>query len=157
MKEINHELNVSITKYLLKRFIFHLKVNVPAARIEHKSRIEAIQSKLNDGIDDDTESAITRNLLKEHNAQLETFDLTIKSYRNAAAPSNDYTAKHRLGAIRREIKRLKLHLPIYARRQNLLDIIRSNRVLILKADTGSGKSTQLVQYLVDGGFAEEGM
>jgi len=143
--------------FFVKKLFVHLKVNVPAARAEHRSRIEAIQSKLNDNVDDDIEDAITRNLLQEHQAQLQTFDSTIKSYTNASAPSNDYMAKHRLGAIKREMKRLKLHLPIYARRPNLLDVIRSNRVLILKADTGSGKSTQLVQYLFDGGFAEEGM
>jgi Tfp pilus assembly pilus retraction ATPase PilT len=135
----------------------HLKVNVPVARDEHRSRIEAIQSKLNDDDLEDIEIAITRNLLQEHRAQLETFDSTIKSYTNAPLPSSNYIAEHRLGGIRREIKRIKLHLPIYARRQNLLDVIRSNRVLILKADTGSGKSTQLVQYLFDGGLAEEGM
>jgi HrpA-like RNA helicase len=129
-----------------------LKNKVPAVRDEHELRIASIKSKL----DDDMEDSISRNLLQEHRSQLKTFNSTIASYAQASLPLNDYTAKHRLGAIQREIKRLKSHLPIYARRQELLNIIRSNRVLILKADTGSGKSTQLVQYLVDGGFAEEG-
>jgi len=130
-----------------------LKNNVPAVRNEHELRMESIISKL----DDDSEDNIIRNLLQEHRSQLETFNSIIKSYVCAPLPSDNYTAEHRLGAIKREIKRLRFHLPIYAKRQELLNLIRSNRVLILKADTGSGKSTQLVQYLVDGGFAEEGM
>jgi HrpA-like RNA helicase len=118
-------------------------------------RIAEIKSDLADN--DDIENNVTQSLLQEHRAQLETFNSTIKSLTDASLPTNDYTAKHRLGAIKREIKRLKSHLPIYARRQELLDAIRSKRIVILKADTGSGKSTQLVQYLVDGGFSEDGM
>jgi HrpA-like RNA helicase len=124
-------------------------------RKEHELRIAEIKSDLADN--DDIENNVTQSLLQEHRAQLETFNSTIKSLTDASLPTNDYTAKHRLGAIKREIKRLKSHLPIYARRQELLDAIRSKRIVILKADTGSGKSTQLVQYLVDGGFAEDGM
>jgi HrpA-like RNA helicase len=140
-------------------FFFHqniasyLQNDVLAVRQEHESRIASIKSRL----DDDPEDNITKNLLQEHRLQLETFNSTIKSYTRAPLPSNNDAAKHRLGAVKREIKRLKLHLPIYARRQEVLATIQSTRVLILKADTGSGKSTQLVQYLVDGGFAEEGM
>ena len=96
------------------------------------------------------------NLLQEHQLQLETFDATVESLFKASSPSDNYTAKHRLGAIQREIKRLRAHLPIYARREDLLQQISSTRVVILKADTGSGKSTQLVQYLIDGGFTERG-
>jgi len=129
-----------------------LKNKVRAVRDEHNLHMALIKSKL----DDDMEDTISRNLLEEHRLQLQTFNSTIESYIQASLPLNDYTAKHRLGAIKREIKRIEFHLPIYARRQELLNIIRSNRVLILKADTGSGKSTQLVQYLVDGGFAEQG-
>lgn len=132
-----------------------MKSNVLPVRQKHEQRIEAIRSKLDDG--DDAGEVITLNLLEEHRAQLRTFDETIKLYAKSPDPTNNYAARHRLGAIRREIKRLDLHLPIYARRPQLLEALRSNRVLILKADTGSGKSTQLVQYLVDGGFAEQGI
>jgi HrpA-like RNA helicase len=59
--------------------------------------------------------------------------------------------------LKREIERLKAHLPIYARRLDLIFTIASSRVVILKADTGSGKSTQLVQYLVDAGLANQGL
>ncbi|CAF5087187.1 unnamed protein product [Rotaria magnacalcarata] len=33
--------------------------------------------------------------------------------------------------------------------------LKINQVLILKADIGSGKSTQIVQYLCDANFADE--
>lgn len=34
--------------------------------------------------------------------------------------------------------------------------MRSNQILIVVGETGSGKSTQLTQYLVEAGFTEQG-
>ena len=51
--------------------------------------------------------------------------------------------------LQREMKHWKFRLPIYARRKALLKSLEDNQILILKADTGSGKSTQIVQYLSD--------
>ncbi|CAF1564351.1 unnamed protein product, partial [Didymodactylos carnosus] len=56
----------------------------------------------------------------------------------------------------REMRRLQAHLPIYARRTSILNEIKKNQVVVLKADTGSGKSTQLIQYIHDSGLAKNG-
>lgn len=56
----------------------------------------------------------------------------------------------------RECRRLEEGLPIYGHRQQLLEKINSNQVLVLIGETGCGKSTQLVQYLADSGLAAEG-
>ena len=48
-------------------------------------------------------------------------------------------------------------LPMYARRQKILSTIAGNQVCILIGETGSGKSTQLVQYLYDAGIASDGI
>jgi hypothetical protein len=110
-------------------------------------------------VDDTAEddNIVNSALLKEYKSQLATFDATIESLISAPVPTNNPMAKNRLNAIKREIKRLQSHLPIYAQRKELIDAVRFNRVLVLKADTGSGKSTQLVQYLVDAGFADQGI
>ncbi|CAF1394380.1 unnamed protein product [Rotaria sordida] len=131
-----------------------LQEYVPKVHQQHKTLIKNLHDEFAEDIDAD-EISVKRALLKEYELQMKTFDLTIQSLTNAPVPTNNYDAKHRLGAIKREIKRLQSHLPIYARRPELVEAVRSNRVLILKADTGSGKSTQLVQYLVDAGFAEQ--
>jgi uncharacterized protein involved in exopolysaccharide biosynthesis len=57
--------------------------------------------------------------------------------------------------LERELKRWQSHLPIYARRSEIIEKVKTNQVLILKADTGSGKSTQTVQYLCDEHFADQ--
>ncbi|XAR73443.1 RNA helicase [Bertholletia excelsa] len=58
--------------------------------------------------------------------------------------------------IRRECRRLEDGLPIYAFREEILRKIHKQQVMVLIGETGSGKSTQLVQYLADSGVAGEG-
>ncbi len=55
------------------------------------------------------------------------------------------------------IKDQKESLPVFRFRRQLLDAIRANQLLIVVGDTGSGKTTQLTQYLAEDGFANEGM
>ncbi|KZT08748.1 P-loop containing nucleoside triphosphate hydrolase protein [Laetiporus sulphureus 93-53] len=47
-------------------------------------------------------------------------------------------------------------LPIYKLRDPLLQAIREHQVLIVVGDTGSGKTTQMTQYLAEAGFADKG-
>ncbi|MFS8015720.1 putative RNA helicase transcription factor C2H2 family [Helianthus anomalus] len=55
--------------------------------------------------------------------------------------------------IKRECRRLDDGLPIYADRKEILWKIHCQQVMVLIGETGSGKSTQLVQFLVDSGVA----
>uniref|UniRef100_W5KAC0 Pre-mRNA-splicing factor ATP-dependent RNA helicase PRP16 n=1 Tax=Astyanax mexicanus TaxID=7994 RepID=W5KAC0_ASTMX len=49
------------------------------------------------------------------------------------------------------------YLPIFAVRQELLNIIRDNSIVIVVGETGSGKTTQLTQYLHEDGYTSYGM
>ena len=55
------------------------------------------------------------------------------------------------------IKQQRDDLPIYKFRKPLLDAVNENQLMIVVGDTGSGKTTQLTQYLAEGGFANNGM
>eukprot|EP00922_Rhytidocystis_sp_ex-Travisia-forbesii_P021202 GHVS01031090.1.p1 GENE.GHVS01031090.1~~GHVS01031090.1.p1 ORF type:complete len:832 (+),score=133.68 GHVS01031090.1:153-2648(+) len=57
----------------------------------------------------------------------------------------------------RTISEQRQSLPVYSVREELLDIIRENQVLIVVGETGSGKTTQLTQYLVEEGYASDGL
>ncbi|XP_006286881.2 ATP-dependent RNA helicase DEAH12, chloroplastic [Capsella rubella] len=63
----------------------------------------------------------------------------------------DWRRIHNL--IRRECRRLDDGLPIYAYRRNILKRIHGEQITVLIGETGSGKSTQLVQFLADSGVA----
>lgn len=57
--------------------------------------------------------------------------------------------------LQREMKHWKTRLPIYSGRTDIIKLVENNQISILKAETGSGKSTQVVQYLCDAGFAQK--
>lgn len=53
---------------------------------------------------------------------------------------------------RLRIERSRQQLPIYAYREKILELIERHQVLIVSADTGAGKSTQVPQYLMEAGY-----
>ncbi|XP_060068693.1 uncharacterized protein LOC132548818 [Ylistrum balloti] len=56
-----------------------------------------------------------------------------------------------------ECNRLEKGLPMYARRSDILDIVKKNQVSVIIGETGSGKSTQMAQYLYQSGYGNTGM
>ena len=55
------------------------------------------------------------------------------------------------------IKQQRESLPVYRFRLELIKAVHANQLLIVVGDTGSGKTTQLTQYLAEAGFANNGM
>lgn len=49
------------------------------------------------------------------------------------------------------------YLPVFAVRQELLNVIRDNSIVIIVGETGSGKTTQLTQYLHEDGYSKYGV
>lgn len=55
------------------------------------------------------------------------------------------------------IEATRKSLPVYEYRDELLEAISQHQVLIVEAETGSGKTTQLPQYLHEAGYTKNGM
>ncbi|KAF8133978.1 pre-mRNA splicing factor [Boletus edulis] len=55
------------------------------------------------------------------------------------------------------IEETRKSLPVYTYREELLDAIKEHQVLIVVAETGSGKTTQLPQYLHEAGYTAGGL
>lgn len=53
-----------------------------------------------------------------------------------------------------DILKKRRTLPVYNQRQKLLDYVKSNKVVVLEGETGSGKTTQVPQFLVENGYAD---
>lgn len=58
---------------------------------------------------------------------------------------------------RMSIKETQVSLPVYPFKSDLIEAIRAHQVLIIEGETGSGKTTQIPQYLVDAGFCKDGL
>ena len=55
-----------------------------------------------------------------------------------------------------KLREVRQNLPIFPYRQDLLAAIKDHQVLIVVAETGSGKTTQITQYLHEVGYSELG-
>ncbi|NWZ55910.1 PRP16 helicase, partial [Haliaeetus albicilla] len=60
-------------------------------------------------------------------------------------------------AKKKSILEQRQYLPIFAVQQELLSILRDNSIVIVVGETGSGKTTQLTQYLHEDGYTDYGM
>ncbi len=47
-------------------------------------------------------------------------------------------------------------LPVYPFRDDLLKAVAEHQILIVEGETGSGKTTQIPQYLYEGGYCRDG-
>ncbi|GJQ12399.1 hypothetical protein GpartN1_g4190.t1 [Galdieria partita] len=48
-------------------------------------------------------------------------------------------------------------LPIYGMKNDILRVVRENQIVVIVGETGSGKTTQLTQYLHEEGYSKRGM
>lgn len=55
------------------------------------------------------------------------------------------------------LKQQRESLPVYRVRDELIQVLRENNVVVIVGETGSGKTTQLTQYLHEEGVTEYGM
>ncbi|KAI6195478.1 hypothetical protein M3Y96_01235600 [Aphelenchoides besseyi] len=60
-------------------------------------------------------------------------------------------------AIEKTIKQQREYLPVFAVRQKMMSVIRDNNVVIIVGETGSGKTTQLTQYMLEEGYGKNGI
>ncbi|GAB1526013.1 Helicase associated domain (HA2) [Rhizoctonia solani] len=57
----------------------------------------------------------------------------------------------------RTLKEQREYLPAFACREDLMKTIRENQVIVVVGETGSGKTTQLAQFLYEDGYCKHGI
>ena len=57
----------------------------------------------------------------------------------------------------KSVEETRKSLPIYQFREQIIQAVKDHQVLIIVGETGSGKTTQLPQYLHEAGYTEDGM
>ncbi|MEQ2173297.1 Pre-mRNA-splicing factor ATP-dependent RNA helicase PRP16 [Goodea atripinnis] len=89
-------------------------------------------------------------LVRKHREQKERKKKFAEHMKEKSEASSDFAKK-------KSILEQRQYLPIFAVRQQLLNIIRDNSIVIVVGETGSGKTTQLTQYLHEDGYTRYGM
>ncbi|KAI7782479.1 hypothetical protein LA080_013478 [Diaporthe eres] len=74
-------------------------------------------------------------------------------WRKAIAPKDASMGKRS----NMSIKQQRESLPVFNFRSQLIQAIKDNQIMIVVGETGSGKTTQLTQYLAEAGFGDQGM
>ncbi|KAM3183001.1 putative pre-mRNA-splicing factor ATP-dependent RNA helicase mog-4 [Hymenolepis weldensis] len=57
---------------------------------------------------------------------------------------------------KKTLQETRKSLPVYAFRKALLDAIKDHQILVIEGETGSGKTTQIPQYLYEAGYCADG-
>jgi pre-mRNA-splicing factor ATP-dependent RNA helicase DHX38/PRP16 len=81
------------------------------------------------------------------------FAAHVKSKTKPGGPTSATSEFARTKSIREQ----REYLPAYSVRDSLLQTIRENNIVIVVGETGSGKTTQLTQYLMEEGYTEFGI
>ena len=98
---------------------------------------------------DDTE-AVTMNADGEVDYREANKFSTVIQKANDQKASSEFTKT-------KTLKEQREFLPVYSVRDELLRIIAENQIVIVVGETGSGKTTQLTQYLHEAGYTADGM
>lgn len=53
-----------------------------------------------------------------------------------------------------DIQEARMKLPVIAEEQSIMEAIAENPVVIIAGETGSGKTTQVPQFLYEAGYAK---
>ncbi|XP_059157663.1 uncharacterized protein LOC131942020 [Physella acuta] len=110
---------------------------------------------------DNSEELALRDKLVELTKQLKVFEDDCNELKERVKQLNLLTASmadlnNVLETVGVECQRLSTALPIYARRKDIVEHVKANQVSVILGETGSGKSTQIAQYLYEAGLAGSG-
>ncbi|VDN59099.1 unnamed protein product [Dracunculus medinensis] len=71
---------------------------------------------------------------------------------SSTTEENSFTAAQKK---KLSIEETRKSLPVYAFREQFIEAVSDHQVLIIEGETGSGKTTQLPQYLLEAGFCSD--
>ncbi|VVC94692.1 unnamed protein product [Leptidea sinapis] len=82
---------------------------------------------------------------------------TKQAYKYAEHLDNETEPESKSDFVKKKsITEQRRFLPVFAAREELMQVIRENSVIIIVGETGSGKTTQLTQYLHEDGYSRLG-
>ncbi|KAL7293415.1 hypothetical protein TKK_0013180 [Trichogramma kaykai] len=133
------------------------KVNEKAATNDFSAVVDQELKKNDSKCEKKIESANEKKINKTVKVDEKKIDKTVKV--NEKKKVNHIEPKYkRVNVVRnKEIEKTRINLPVVQHETDILETINENPVVIIKAATGSGKSTQVPQFLYEAGYATDKM
>lgn len=178
--QVKQQLKPKISdEQLLSEYLYTIADEAKIALDKHQEKIREMEERLDEisatigsqkkgfiSLEDfckkEEETKAIRFKLKEMNGQKEEYrhflKCTVEELEKAKVSKNAETIlKDIHSAFRVECRRLKSALPMYAKRTEIISTVNENQVTVLIGETGSGKSTQIAQYMYQAGLANRGL
>ena len=89
--------------------------------------------------------------------ELRKFSTVLQKQKDIKTQKKNATVSEEPVPTIQSIEEVRRSLPVYSVKKQLMKVIRENQICIIVGETGSGKTTQLTQYLEEEGFARFGM
>ncbi|XP_014521701.1 probable pre-mRNA-splicing factor ATP-dependent RNA helicase DEAH5 isoform X2 [Vigna radiata var. radiata] len=117
---------------------------------QHSSLFDSIPKDLNRAWEDPMPEKGERHLAHElRGVGLSAFDMP--EWKRSSGKSISFGPKSKLS-----IPEQRQSLPIYRLKNELVQAVHDNQVLVVIGETGSGKTTQITQYLAEAGYTTQG-
>ena len=150
-------------------FTEHIKTLHSHLLLEHDDKIKELREKLNpkssnqkNKFCNNNEFVKKKQVQQTYKEKIDELEEQRKEFNNTfdlIKESLNYYTKNNIKAreeiirleklFQREENRFKAILPIYAHKSEIINSVTMNQVVILVGETGSGKTTQIIQYLHD--------
>ena len=119
---------------LIQSYMRQHTVNVPSNKNSHNTK-QSKQHKprhKHHNVSDQHKQDISNQLLEQYN------------HRQSILHSHEPQYKHE-----RYMYQQRCSLPVYTQRDNVINAINNNQIVLIQGSTGSGKSTQIPQYILE--------
>ncbi|KAG8410035.1 DEAH-box ATP-dependent RNA helicase prp22 [Metarhizium acridum] len=127
-----------------------LKQQEADAAAKEKQSNQNLSSQWQDPMADPDRRTFASDL---RNARMQAESEDVPEWKKAVIPKGQSLGKR----TNLSIKEQRESLPVYAFRSQFIEAVQENQILIVVGETGSGKTTQLTQYLAEAGFADKGI
>ena len=163
------------TEILIGKCKKEIQEKIQLVKEKHATKLKEVKTRLNDlrvrkliSLEEFEKIESEREAIKQKRDELqqqqEEFEQfcsqmfeTLSAQTGQPCSSVEKTIKKLRMSLGRECHRLDEALPMYARKSSIVETIKKNQVSVVLGETGSGKSTQMTQYLYEAGFAENGL